>query len=126
MPTPDEARAIGHAIAALRPGWLATSIATGILRHHPTRPARDVALALVMAAYDPRVETPGVINKPGPWWDHVDAVNGPTPPHAPDAPDAPVCVHCRKTREGCAHAQAVVAESVRFVHEFTPRRGGVR
>ncbi len=75
MPTPDEARSIGHAIAALRPAWLATSITTGIMRHVPTRPARDVMLALTVAAYDPAVETPGVLTKAGPWWDAVDAVN---------------------------------------------------
>lgn len=113
MPTPDEARAIGHAISALRPTWLATSVASGIMRHVPTRPARDVMLALVVAAYDPSAETPGVLTKPGPWWDAVDAVNRrqtgtvtaePTwsrcPDHGSRVPPEGVCRSCEAERKG--------------------------
>lgn len=110
MPTPDEARAIGHAISALRPKWLATSLATWILNNVPTRPARDVMLALVVAAYDPAVDTPGVLAKPGPWWDAVDAVNrrnDPAPVAA--APDWPYCpLHGARVAPGalCASCEA--------------------
>lgn len=96
MPTPDEARAIGHAISALRPAWLATSVATWINNNVPTRPARDVMLALVVAAYDPKVESPGALNRPGPWWD--------TASHAGQLPrESGLVTYCEHGRPGALH-----------------------
>lgn len=96
MPTPHEARAIGHAISALRPAWLASSVATWVTRNVPTRPARDVMLALVVAAYDPQVESPGVLNKPGPWWDAAHHANQP-------AREPGLVTWCEHGRPGALH-----------------------
>lgn len=98
MPTPDEARAIGHAISALRPAWLASSIATWINNNVPTRPARDVMIALVVAAYDEKVQNPGVLNKPGPWWDAVASANGSQAAREPG-----LVTYCEHGRPGALH-----------------------
>ncbi len=82
------------------------------LAEHNDRPSTILA-KLETAAGDPQARTPDAA-----LWSKF----GNTRPRLPDADDTgPVCVHCRHTREGCAHAQALVPPDRRFVHEFTPR-----
>lgn len=62
-----EIEAIAAAVSIIRPKWYQSSLTTLLakLRH---RPARQVALALVYLAYDPDVESPGLLLHDGPWW----------------------------------------------------------
>lgn len=66
-----EAEQIAHAIAMIRPRWLASSLATmlgNLPAHLRQRPARDVHLALLWLAYDPHQDTPRLLREDGPWW----------------------------------------------------------
>lgn len=59
-----EAEVIAAAVAIIRPDWKEASMVT-LLAKHRHRPARQVALALVAMAYDPDVQTPGLLNSEG-------------------------------------------------------------
>jgi len=62
-----EAEVIAAAVAIIRPEWYQTSLLKmlGKIQH---RPARQVALALVSLAYDPEVQSPGLLLHEGPHW----------------------------------------------------------
>lgn len=66
-----EAEQIAAAISMIRPQWLKTSLVTALGNlpaHLRERPARDVHLALLWLAYDPKQETPRLLREDGPWW----------------------------------------------------------
>lgn len=94
-----EAEAIASAVSIIRPAWLQSSL-TKMLFKLQHRPARQVALALVYLAYDPEVESPGLLLKDGPWWS-VASLTEPT--YTPPAGNEPVCpIHGdRQPCRGC-------------------------
>lgn len=66
-----EAKQIASAVSMIRPSWLQTSLVTllgNLPAHLRERPARDVHLALLWLAYDPKQETPRLLREDGPWW----------------------------------------------------------
>ena len=74
-----EADQIAAAVSMIRPQWLTSSLST-MLGKLPARlrdrPARDVHLALLWLAYDPRQDTPRLLREDGPWW-NLAALTGP-------------------------------------------------
>lgn len=68
MPSPTEIHRIATAMNALRPDWKPSSLVTFLTNHHADRPYRDLAIAAVVVASDPRTETPKLLNEHGPWW----------------------------------------------------------
>ena len=74
-----EAEQIAAAISMIRPQWLKTSLVTALGNlpaHLRERPARDVHLALLWLAYDPRQDTPRLLREDGPWW-NLATLTGP-------------------------------------------------
>ena len=66
-----EANLIANSVTAVRPDWLKTSLVTmlgNLPAHLRDRPARDVHMALLWLAYDPKQETPRLLRESGPWW----------------------------------------------------------
>lgn len=57
---------IAESMHALRPEWNTGSLIT-LLTKHRTRPARDLAIAAVFVATDPKTKTPALINESPPW-----------------------------------------------------------
>lgn len=76
MATPDEVDRIAAAMNAHRPDWPVRSLVTFLSRHHAARPYRDLAIAAVAVATDPRTTTPNLLNEHGGWWVAAQAVTG--------------------------------------------------
>ena len=68
MPSTDEIQRIATAMNAIRPDWRYTSLVTFLTNHHANRAYRDLAIAAIAVATDPRTTTPNLLNEHGPWW----------------------------------------------------------
>ena len=75
MADPNEIERIAAAMNALRPAWNARSLIT-FLRKHEARPFRDLAVAAIAVAVDPRTETPKLLDGFGPWWKAAQEASG--------------------------------------------------
>lgn len=62
----------------LRPDWPIASLCTFLNRDHAHRAYRDVAVALVWVATDPKTLTPARMNELGPWWQALASAAGVT------------------------------------------------
>ena len=76
MPEPDEIQRIAAAMNALRPDWNPRSLVTFLREKHGTRSYRDLAIAGVAVATDPKTKTPYLLNEHGPWWSAAQTVRG--------------------------------------------------
>jgi hypothetical protein len=63
-----EAEVIAGMANIARPDWPIPSLMTQLAKY-ATRPARDVAVAMVWLAMDPDTDSPGRISQHGPWWE---------------------------------------------------------
>ncbi|MGV3564183.1 MAG: hypothetical protein ACO1ON_12975 [Nocardioides sp.] len=68
MPTPSEVDRIAAIMHTLRPDWRTSSLVTFLTTHHGERPYRDLLIAAVVVATDPRTTTPRLLNEHGAWW----------------------------------------------------------
>jgi hypothetical protein len=75
MPTDNELERLAHAANALRPDWPVRSVLTALARDHTDRAYRDLAVALVAVATDPRTKTPARLAEAGPWWHAARALD---------------------------------------------------
>jgi hypothetical protein len=91
MPDRDEIQRIAAAMNALRPDWRITSLVTFLTAHHATRPYRDLAIAAVSVATDPKTTTPNLLNEHGAWWVAAQTVRGETARSTAPAPGTPRC-----------------------------------
>jgi hypothetical protein len=68
MPSDAQLERLAQAANALRPEWPIRSVLTTLTRDHRGRAFRDLAVALVWVACDPRTQTPARLAEAGPWW----------------------------------------------------------
>ena len=74
-----DARRIAETANALRPDWPIRSLMTLLAEFRHLDPL-DVHLAVVWIAYDPDIESPGILrNSTGPWWKLVRTTKLGTP-----------------------------------------------
>lgn len=64
----DDAKTIAAAVRAIRPDWNPKSVATILADNFGHLPRRQVLLAMMWVASDPKTTTPGRVTTPGPWW----------------------------------------------------------
>lgn len=76
MPEPNEIQRIAAAMNALRPDWNPRSLVTFLRDNHGTRSYRDLAIAAVAVATDPKTKTPRLLDQHGPWWAAAQTVRG--------------------------------------------------
>lgn len=80
MPSHDDIERIAAAMNAVRPAWRPASLVTFLTRHHAARPYRDLLIAGIAVASDPRTTTPNLLNEHGAWWVAAQAVVGQSSP----------------------------------------------
>ena len=68
MPDTREMEKVAEVMNIIRPDWPARSILTTLQRDHANRPYRDLLIAAVALAADPRTATPARLAEHGPWW----------------------------------------------------------
>lgn len=76
MPSAAEIDRIAAAMNAVRPDWRTSSLVTFLTKHHAGRAYRDLAIAAVAVATDPKTTTPNLLNEHGGWWVAAQAVVG--------------------------------------------------
>lgn len=81
MATTDEIQRIAAAMNSVRPDWRTTSLVTFLTKNHAARSYRDLAIAGVAVATDPRTQTPHLLNEHGPWWVAAQTAAGNTTDH---------------------------------------------
>jgi hypothetical protein len=76
MPTADDIERIALAMNVIRPKWPKSSLITFLTKNHAHRAFRDLLVAGIVVATDPRTDTPRLLNEHGPWWLAAQAANG--------------------------------------------------
>lgn len=107
----DDLERLAGIAHALRPDWPLKSLMTFLERDHAARPFRDVAVALVVVACDPKSKTPKRMNEHGPWWVAAQMGREHTSPlHFPRCPEpghtsyaAHNCGACRAEQLAAEH-----------------------
>lgn len=112
----QEIEKLAHAVNALRPDWLVSSLRTGIKTDLANRAYRDAALALVWVAVDPESKTPKRVTEDGPWWQATaPTLASEAARHTSSVPWEQLCDHCGRSEAHCRDPK-VQAEDP---HEFT-------
>ena len=93
MPAPDEIQRIAAAMNALRPDWRVGSLVTFLSRNHSTRSYRDLAIAAMVVATDPKTTTPQLLNEHGSWWVAAQTAHAGGPADSLRAPRCPKTGH---------------------------------
>lgn len=78
----NDAEQIALSVSVVRADWLKSSLMTmlgNLPAHIRNRTARDVHLALLWLAYDPKQQTPRLLREEGPWWDLARNPASPAP-----------------------------------------------
>lgn len=114
MMTRAEARVIAESAALVRPDWLVTSLVS-LLAEFRAKDARDVHLALLWVAYDPKTRTPARLREDGPWWRLGQPAHDPLaapalppfrpPERAKPAPPEVIAAQRQRLRESLATTQ---------------------
>jgi hypothetical protein len=94
MTTPDDIQRIARAMNALRPDWAIPSLITFLGRNHSDRATRDLTIAAIVVATDPKTATPQLLNQHGPWWAAAQTVAGGTASTVPGAVPGPNDARC--------------------------------
>jgi hypothetical protein len=109
MATDAELTRLADAASGLRPDWPARSVRAYLARHHPSRSFADLAIALAVAAGDPRCQTPAVLDRPGAWWAATRFAVGAASTQSP-GPDGDPCGRPGHEHEPAASCRACAAE----------------
>lgn len=76
MPDRDEIQRIAAAMHEARPDWPARSLTTFLERNLANKPYRDLLIAGITVASDPKTQTPHLLLEHGAWWAAAQAATG--------------------------------------------------
>lgn len=121
MPEPAEIQRIAAAMNALRPDWNPRSLTTFLTEHHSARPYRDLAIAAVAVATDPKTKTPRLLNEHGPWWAAAQTVQGATGLEPIRFERCPIEGHTSYRLDNCGACKADRVEATTALAHQAPR-----
>ncbi|MFT4471423.1 hypothetical protein ACMX2H_16085 [Arthrobacter sulfonylureivorans] len=78
--TEEQAEQIATFIHSIRPDWHVSGIVSALGRVVHQADTATVALALLHAAADPAIKTPGILSHQGPHWHKARGTHQPAPP----------------------------------------------